>query len=203
MRWTFRSRGPAPRSSQPHRPRTACGRQADAGAAAIVRRSARSGRRTGGRGSVGWRRPPRPWWFMIKVFGQIPIGDALVARYTPDICSSRVYSVKYVLSLGVASLAVPTIAMVYRFRRRPDDLVPGARLGLGGHHDCGADAAGPPASDGGGSGGIGRTRSGPGGRRPLSSLWLPGGAPPSGTTMPSVIPVACGLSSTSDPRRAL
>lgn len=52
---------------------------------------------------------------MIMVFGQIPIGDALIARYTPDVYRSRVYSIKYVLSLGVASLAVPTVALVYRF----------------------------------------------------------------------------------------
>ena len=52
---------------------------------------------------------------MVMVFGQIPIGDALIARYTPDVYRSRVYSIKYVLSLGVASLAVPTIALVYRF----------------------------------------------------------------------------------------
>ena len=50
---------------------------------------------------------------MVMVFGQIPIGDALIARYTPDVYRSRVYSIKYVISLGVASLAVPTIALVY------------------------------------------------------------------------------------------
>ncbi len=50
---------------------------------------------------------------MVMVFGQIPIGDALIARYTPDVYRSRVYSIKYVISLGVASLAVPTIALIY------------------------------------------------------------------------------------------
>ncbi len=46
---------------------------------------------------------------MLAVFGQIPITDALITRYTPDAVRGRVFSVKYILNLGVGSLAVPTI----------------------------------------------------------------------------------------------
>jgi len=50
---------------------------------------------------------------MALVFGQIPIGDTLVARYTPSPWRARVYAVKYVITLGVASLAVPSIAILH------------------------------------------------------------------------------------------
>lgn len=46
---------------------------------------------------------------MLAVFGQIPITDALITRYTPDAVRSRVFSLKYILNLGVGSLAVPSI----------------------------------------------------------------------------------------------
>ena len=46
---------------------------------------------------------------MLAVFGQIPITDTLITRYTPDAVRSRVFSIKYILNLGVGSLAVPTI----------------------------------------------------------------------------------------------
>jgi MFS family permease len=46
---------------------------------------------------------------MLAVFGQIPITDALITRYTPDAVRGRVFSIKYILNLGVGSLAVPTI----------------------------------------------------------------------------------------------
>lgn len=46
---------------------------------------------------------------MLAVFGQIPITDALITRYTPDAMRGRVFSIKYILNLGVGSLAVPTI----------------------------------------------------------------------------------------------
>ena len=52
---------------------------------------------------------------MALVFGQIPIGDTLVARYTPGPWRSRVYAVKYVITLGVASLAVPSIAILHGY----------------------------------------------------------------------------------------
>ncbi len=50
---------------------------------------------------------------MLLVFGQIPIADTLVARFTPDEYRSRVYSVKYLLTLGVSSMAVPAIAILH------------------------------------------------------------------------------------------
>ena len=46
---------------------------------------------------------------MLAVFGQIPITDTLITRYTPDAMRSRVFSLKYILNLGVGSLAVPSI----------------------------------------------------------------------------------------------
>lgn len=50
---------------------------------------------------------------MIMVFGQIPINDTLIARYTPDAWRGRVYSIKYVLSFTVSAAAVPVIAWLY------------------------------------------------------------------------------------------
>ena len=50
---------------------------------------------------------------MVMVFGQIPINDTLIARYTPDAWRGRVYSIKYVLSFTVSAAAVPSIAWFY------------------------------------------------------------------------------------------
>lgn len=50
---------------------------------------------------------------MILVFGGIPVQDAIVARHTASEWRARVYAVKYVLSLGVGSLAVPIVAWGY------------------------------------------------------------------------------------------
>ena len=50
---------------------------------------------------------------MIMVFGQIPINDTLIARYTPDAWRGRVYSIKYVLSFTVSAAVVPSIAWLY------------------------------------------------------------------------------------------
>jgi len=50
---------------------------------------------------------------MLVVFGQIPINDALIARHTPDVWRSRVYSVKYVSTLGVSASAPLLIAWSY------------------------------------------------------------------------------------------
>jgi MFS family permease len=48
---------------------------------------------------------------MLLVFGEIPIHDALVARYAAPAWRSRIYAVKYLLSLGVSATAVPMIAL--------------------------------------------------------------------------------------------
>jgi len=50
---------------------------------------------------------------MFFVFGQIPINDAMVARYVDDHWRARVYAVRYVISLGVSATAVPLIALTY------------------------------------------------------------------------------------------
>jgi MFS family permease len=50
---------------------------------------------------------------MMLVFGQIPITDTLVARNTPEHWRARAYSVKYVVSFGVAATAVPTISWLH------------------------------------------------------------------------------------------
>jgi MFS family permease len=50
---------------------------------------------------------------MFFVFGQIPINDAMVARYTDDRWRSRVYGLRYVISFGASSTAVPLIAFLY------------------------------------------------------------------------------------------
>ncbi|RDD63686.1 MFS transporter [Ferruginivarius sediminum] len=49
-------------------------------------------------------------FMMASVFGEIPIHDALVARHAASAWRARVYSVKYVVSLGVSALAVPLVA---------------------------------------------------------------------------------------------
>ena len=51
---------------------------------------------------------------MLVVFGQIPLNDALLGRYTRDEYRARVYAVRYVVSLGVAAVGVPLIALLYR-----------------------------------------------------------------------------------------
>lgn len=51
---------------------------------------------------------------MFFVFGQIPINDAMIARYTAEEWRARAYAVRYVVSFGASALAVPLIAWVYR-----------------------------------------------------------------------------------------
>lgn len=51
---------------------------------------------------------------MFLVFGQIPINDAMVARYTDDEWRSRVYAVRYVVSFGASATAVPLVAVLHR-----------------------------------------------------------------------------------------
>ena len=50
---------------------------------------------------------------MTLVFGEIPIHETLVARYTVDAWRSRVYALKYMIGLGVAALGVPLVAVVH------------------------------------------------------------------------------------------
>jgi len=51
---------------------------------------------------------------MLAVFGQIPLNDAIVGKYCADEFRARVLAVRYVVSLGVASVAVPMIALLHR-----------------------------------------------------------------------------------------
>jgi MFS family permease len=51
---------------------------------------------------------------MMAIFGQIPLNDAIVGKYVADEYRARVLSVRYVVSLGVASIAVPLIAVLHR-----------------------------------------------------------------------------------------
>ena len=52
---------------------------------------------------------------MFFVFGQIPINDAMIARYTSDAHTrARAYAVRYVLSFAASATAVPLIAGLYK-----------------------------------------------------------------------------------------
>jgi MFS family permease len=51
---------------------------------------------------------------MFFVFGQIPINDAMIAKYTSDQWRARAYAVRYVVSFGASATAVPLIAWVHR-----------------------------------------------------------------------------------------
>lgn len=50
---------------------------------------------------------------MFFVFGQIPINDAMVAKYTDDRWRARAYALRYVLSFGGSATAVPLIAVLH------------------------------------------------------------------------------------------
>lgn len=47
---------------------------------------------------------------MFFVFGQIPINDAMVARYTAEEWRARAYAVRYVVSFAASATAVPLVA---------------------------------------------------------------------------------------------
>ncbi len=52
--------------------------------------------------------------FMLLVFGQIPINDALLSRITTSEYRSRIYGVKFVLSFAVSAAAVPLVAILHQ-----------------------------------------------------------------------------------------
>lgn len=62
----------------------------------------------------GWAMLAAALFMMLAVFGQIPLNDAIVGRYCADEYRARVLSVRYVVSLGVAAVAVPMIAALHR-----------------------------------------------------------------------------------------
>ncbi|MGH8724465.1 MAG: MFS transporter [Burkholderiales bacterium] len=62
----------------------------------------------------GWAMLAAALAMMLAVFGQIPLNDVIVGRYVADEYRARVLSIRYVVSLGVAAVAVPLIAVLHR-----------------------------------------------------------------------------------------
>jgi MFS family permease len=62
----------------------------------------------------GWAMLAAALAMMLAVFGQIPLNDVIVGRYVADEYRARALSVRYVVSLGVAAVAVPLIAVLHR-----------------------------------------------------------------------------------------
>ena len=62
----------------------------------------------------GWAMLGAALLMMLAVFGQIPLNDAIVGRYCADEYRARVLAVRYVVSLGVAAVAVPLVAGLHR-----------------------------------------------------------------------------------------
>jgi len=62
----------------------------------------------------GWAMLAVALFMMLAVFGQIPLNDAIVGRYVADEFRARVLGVRYVVSLGVAAVAVPMISALHR-----------------------------------------------------------------------------------------
>jgi MFS family permease len=62
----------------------------------------------------GWAMLAVALCMMLAVFGQIPLNDAIVGRYVADEYRARVLGVRYVVSLGVAAVAVPMIAALHK-----------------------------------------------------------------------------------------
>jgi len=52
--------------------------------------------------------------FMLLIFGQIPINDALLSRITTPQYRSRIYAAKFVLSFSVAAAAIPIVALLHK-----------------------------------------------------------------------------------------
>jgi len=52
---------------------------------------------------------------MFFIFGQVPINDAMVAAYSDERWRARALAVRYVVSFGASALAVPLIALMYRY----------------------------------------------------------------------------------------
>jgi len=62
----------------------------------------------------GWAMLAVALFMMLAVFGQIPLNDAIVGKYVADEYRARVLGVRYVVSLGVAAVAVPMIAALHK-----------------------------------------------------------------------------------------
>jgi len=62
----------------------------------------------------GWSMLGSALLMMLAIFGQIPLNDAIVGKYVADEYRARVLGVRYVVSLGVAAVAVPMISALHR-----------------------------------------------------------------------------------------
>jgi MFS family permease len=62
----------------------------------------------------GWPMLAAALAMMLAIFGQIPLNDAIVGKYCADEYRARVLAVRYVVSLGVAAVGVPLIAVLHR-----------------------------------------------------------------------------------------
>jgi MFS family permease len=62
----------------------------------------------------GWAMLAAALLMMLAIFGQIPLNDAIVGKYVADEYRARVLGVRYVVSLGVAAVAVPMISALHR-----------------------------------------------------------------------------------------
>jgi MFS family permease len=62
----------------------------------------------------GWAMLVVALLMMLAVFGQIPLNDAIVGRFVADEFRARVLGVRYVVSLGVAAVAVPLISTLHK-----------------------------------------------------------------------------------------
>jgi MFS family permease len=62
----------------------------------------------------GWAMLAAAFAMMLAIFGQIPLNDAIVGKYCADEYRARVLAVRYVVSLGVAAVGVPLIAVLHR-----------------------------------------------------------------------------------------
>ena len=49
---------------------------------------------------------------MFFIFGQVPINDAMIARYTAEEWRARAYAVRYVMSFSASALSVPLVAWI-------------------------------------------------------------------------------------------
>jgi MFS family permease len=62
----------------------------------------------------GWVMLTAALLMMLAIFGQIPLNDAIVGKYVADQYRARILGVRYVVSLGVAAVAVPMISALHR-----------------------------------------------------------------------------------------
>jgi MFS family permease len=62
----------------------------------------------------GWAMLGAALLMMLAVFGQIPLNDAIIGRYVADEYRARAFAIRYVVTLGVAAVAVPMISALHK-----------------------------------------------------------------------------------------